>query len=162
MIHYGISKNNDKYNDSWTSISDVGKEISGTVLTLDEYERVESYYIKYILSFYSLKGVGQFKIKSIEDDRRDGFYEGRYTGLENYKVEFEKNEFLSSKELELVSRLCLREMLWVRLETESGCYITFGHDLNLRIGFPKEIEPSNGFIRVDGLFITKYDFDPSE
>lgn len=97
----------------WTSFADVGKGI----VSLDEYMKTESKYIRLILEICKLHKVKSLKIKEL-----DNF---------NHLKQYSSNQKISN-EIELIEllKLILREKIWCKL-CSRNCEFHFGYDYYL-------------------------------
>ena len=97
----------------WTSFADVGKGI----VSLDEYMKTESKYIRLILEICKLHKVKSLKIKEL-----DNF---------NHLKQYSNNQKISN-EIELIEllKLILREKIWCKLYSRN-CEFHFGYDYYL-------------------------------
>ncbi|MBV1881336.1 MAG: hypothetical protein KUG82_06865 [Pseudomonadales bacterium] len=144
MLHISISKFSDSDDESWSSVSDIGKQVCGESLTKDEYLRVEGLYVKSVIKFAELAGFG-FRIRELEDRRGLIDDESPYFDLIDCKVKLCGGDEVSIEQMETLVRLCMREILWMRFENSQGCYISFGYDFYMHFGFPEsmKLDPEN-------------------
>mgnify|MGYP000872317245 CR=1 FL=1 len=155
MNHFSVNRSNSAEVDSWSSISDVGSSFSDGVLTAEGYLEVENEYVNFVSHLLPSIDVEMsgYKIKSLED-RRGLFSLDEYCfGLDDPRVKLCGGELVSKCELLLIVRLCLRDLLWARLEKEDGSYITFGYDMNLYVGVRDEHITEIFSFKSDGLDI---------
>ena len=131
MFEYRVTKYNPAFRnelggyipEDWTSMSEIGREFEGVVLSEDEYRRVEQAYIDSAFAFLSESGLTSLRVR----------------GLENHQklvLEFGEGSVLSLDEISGVMRRILREELWCRLEAPSG-FVHFGWDYYMYIGVPQ-------------------------
>ena len=137
----------------WTSLSDVGKPFDGVELTFEEYRKIEDAYVSTALSFVSEARLDALTVTYLETY---GASEARVEDLRG--IDFDpkvarQGMLLSGGSLGDVCRLVLREILWCKLESESGFYIHFGYDYYMYIGSPAPSEESIAYGRQQGLFI---------
>ena len=62
----------------------------------------------------------------------------------------------------IILRLCLREVMWLRLQSTSGCYITFGYDFYFNIGATDDVKIDKQLFESSGLFLRIEDDDPHQ
>lgn len=93
--------------DDWTSIWDVGKVCEGVLVTLEEYERVESQYLKTLEEVAKLLDVDSFQIAQLDKYDTDWTYLG-------FPVEV--GATVTIEQFLILSRLALREEIWVSFE----------------------------------------------
>lgn len=164
MKHLSISKFENSDDESWTSFSDIGKEIDGDVLTYDSYFNAESSYLEFIVQLLDLLDMeaSDFQIKTLEDNRGQYSEKSLYVGIEFPRLKLCGGDNLTNGELSSLIRLCLRDLMWLRLESKSGDYITFGHDFHMHVGVTKEINLDKFSFSISRLYIVPCDEDPHE
>jgi hypothetical protein len=129
---------------TWTSISDIGKEFEGRVLTFDEYLEVEDAYSDAFVRFASAAGVEHVQVRGFEygEGLRDG-------------------QLLSIDEAAQVLRLVLREEAWCRLEAVDGSFaVHAGHDYYMFIGSEMPSDEAVEDVVESGLFVEPDFFSP--
>ena len=140
ITKYDPSKRNDSghYLDKneWTEFSDVGKSV-----TIEDYEKIESAYIKSAVEM--IKGGG---ITSLE-----------VVGLENHfkKCKLKENMNISVLSLEPVLRSLLRGDCWFRLES-SHAFIHIGYDYYMYVGVSKVDQTALKDAESRGLYVEKF------
>ncbi len=126
MNQYRVTKYNPAYrdksgaylHDEWTDISDIGKTFSGSVLTEEEYRRVEGNYIKVCLAVWQEAGRPDISVRN----------------LEKYCDSIDIPECISvNEQLEFVIRKILDTDIWAKLECEE-LFFHFGYDFYMYIG----------------------------
>jgi len=123
--------------DTWTSISDVGEEFAGVVLTLDEYDRVEAAYISSVVAFANDCGADRLEVRHLESG--DGLSEG---------------DQLSVTEAAGVVRRMLREEVVCVLESPAGDFaVHVGFDLYMYVGSDCVATRAIDHARSAGLFV---------
>jgi hypothetical protein len=163
MFCYRITKYNPDFRDKngafqgedWTSISDVGKNFSGRILTFEEYLSVENKYISSALHFFNetdLKNLSVVGLEQKQDQKRD-FEDARFSGLDYEKKNFREGMKIDGSNLPQLCRLILREIIWCRLESDQNFYIHFGWDFYMYIGTSIWPDASVDFTRQQGLFV---------
>jgi hypothetical protein len=137
----------------WTSVSDVGKSFNGVALTSEEYRKIEDAYVSTVLSFISEAGLDALTVTYLEAHRVS---EARPEDLRDIAFDpklVRAGMSLSHEALDDVCRLVLREILWCKLESESGFYLHFGYDYYMYIGSPVPSEKAVAHGRQRGLFV---------
>lgn len=123
--------------ETWTSISDVGREINGHVLGFDEYSAVEDSYIDGFLRFADASGAKCLRVLGLEYG--EGLQEGQELGIDDAAD---------------VLRRILRQDAWCRLEANDGSFaVHAGNDYYMFIG---SNDPSTDAVEVtgeSGLFV---------
>ena len=121
----------------------VGQECGGTVLTLGEYERVESAYIDSVLAFLREAGIGSLAAQGVEN--ANGSSSAPQEGAS-----------IALRELPGVMRCILREEFWCRLEAPDA-FVHFGWDYYMYIGVPEACESACEFARERALFVEPFE-----
>jgi hypothetical protein len=151
MYEYRITKYDPRKRDTegrylaeeWTMYSQVGHEIAGCVLTIEEYSRIEAAYVKAAMNILAECGVDALTICGLENSamrRIDSF-------------ELREGARISGDSLHEALKGLLREEFWFRLEGERGSYVHVGWDYYLYIGVPCEPLTSIEAARAKGLFV---------
>ncbi|MGN0590451.1 hypothetical protein, partial [Ruminococcus sp.] len=125
MITYRITKYN-PFNrvdgvyiaDEWTSISDIGKVLGGTMLSRDAYLKTELAYIDCCVELIKYAQVSKLSIKQAE------YYK------ENLRF---PTSIFSVQDIRQVITACLREQCWLKLVSKDF-FIHFGYDYYMYIG----------------------------
>ncbi len=151
MFQYRISKYDPQNRNTaghylpreWTMFSEVGQERGGVVLSLDEYERVESAYVESALAFLTEAEVRFLFACGVENanDVPTAPYEGAC---------------LDSATLAASMRSILRGEFWCRLEVPLA-YVHFGCDYYMYVGVPAACKAASDFTRDRGLFVEPFD-----
>jgi len=129
MNWFRISKYNPIYRnlkgeyeiDEWTSFSDVGKSINGSIITISNYINVEKQYINFILCFFRQLNAKKISISELEIYDESLSY---YKNINNIDIE----ELLS------FTRNILRENIWCKISYENKVEIHFGYDYYMYVG----------------------------
>lgn len=140
----------------WTSISDINRLIDGKKLTKNEYIEVENNYILTIKLLMKNNGITKLFIRDLEKntslnevmENRNKFPELYSDEIINFFNNVENNMEININQIELISKLILREHLWAKIENENNFFIHFGYDYYMYIGnieLPENIDT--------GLFI---------
>lgn len=125
--------------DEWTSIADIGQRFGGTVLTREEYQRIEDAYVAVALGF--MRESGQSELVAV--------------GLENHAchpLDFEDGDVLRVEHLGDVIRRVLREEFWCRLEAPNA-FVHFGYDYYMYVGVPDPCPEAARLAHELGLFV---------
>jgi hypothetical protein len=166
MKHFKLSKySNADYEDvesTWTSVSDIGQRFNNNILIREKYLLVEDGYIDVLHSFINCNKCGSFRVLRYEDNRGLKVHEGNYFNISEPMLKIRGGEVLSVDTMLVLFRLCLRETMWLRLQSESGCYISFGYDFYVNLGGPDNIEISQKLLDSSGLFLRTQAEDPHE
>ena len=123
--------------DTWTSVSDVGAEFDGELLTLAEYERVEAAYVEAFASFAVGSDVERLEIRGLEigDDLKEG-------------------AIVSLDEAREIVRRMLREEVICKLEDSHGRFaLHVGFDLYMYVGSERSCLDAIARSRALGLFV---------
>ncbi|WP_374966082.1 hypothetical protein [Lysinibacillus sp. RS5] len=130
-------------NPIWTSVSDIGKKYNGIIFTVIEYLTTEDLFIKAIQVFMtnstSLKLIVKqlekpLGLEAIEDSiEKKGFSLEESKEMLNFFQKAEQGMSISFNEVELITRLALREYVWVQLESET-MFVRFDYDYYVDIG----------------------------
>ncbi|MGA3009392.1 MAG: hypothetical protein ABSD72_03950 [Terracidiphilus sp.] len=124
--------------DEWTSVTDVGREFGGVVLTDGEYRTVEQTYVNSAIAFLREGGLSSLTVK----------------GLENHKglaLDFGEGSVFSVERVDDVIRRILREEFWCRLECQGG-FAHFGWDYYMYIGVPHRCPKAEHLAEALGLY----------
>ena len=147
MFQYRVTKYDPAYRnrlghytrDDWIYFAQVGRECGGTVLTLEEYERVESAYIDSALAFLREAGIRSLSAHSIQNPRASSSAP-------------QEGAILELSVLPAVMQGMLREELWCRLEAPEA-FVDFGWDYYMYVGVPVPCESACELARGRGLFV---------
>ncbi|NNJ26091.1 hypothetical protein [Alienimonas chondri] len=129
--------------DDWTSFADVGRECAGAILTLDEYERVESTYIDSALGFLREADVRSLSARGVEN-------------ASGSSVAPTEGASLEPLALGAVMQGILREDFWCRLEAPAA-FVHFGWDYYMYVGVPARCESACEVARRRGLFVEPFE-----
>ena len=163
MFCYRITKYNPDFRDEdgvfegedWTSISDVGKNFSGRILTFEEYLSVENKYISSALHFFNETDLKKLSVVGLEQkqDQKRNIEDARFSGINYEKNIFREGMEIDGSNLPQLCRLILREIIWCRLESNQNFYIHFGWDFYMYIGTSIWPDVSIDFTKREGLFV---------
>lgn len=151
MYTYRITKYNPKFRDEtgaytkdeWTEFSDVGKEFDGNVLTIGEYEQVESAYIETLIAFLEENNISNLNIYKIENFRDVKFGD---------KI-IKRSQFYNLPDLRELFRMILRGQFWAKFKNEDGSYVDFGWDYYMYIGVPNQSKKAIEFAEKNHLYV---------
>jgi hypothetical protein len=161
MKHYQISKYADQESDTWSAVTDIGNVYQGEKLSKEEYLRVENSYIDFIEEFLAQRTT-TYKVKFLMDLRGEDDADKSLFSLDSSDIKIRGGEYLETESIVTISRLCLRDLMGIRLEADNGSYITFGNDFYLRVGFCDDCEGGLDSLAISGLFVNQMDNDPDE
>jgi hypothetical protein len=155
MFEYRITKYDPHKRDTegrylaedWIRYSQVGHEIAGRVLTIEEYLRIEAAYVKAAMNLLAECGVDALIIRGLENN----------TGHRLDSFELREGTRISGDSLSKALKGLLREEFWCKLEGEHGSYVHVGWDYYMYIGVPCEPSVSIEAARDDGLFIELFE-----
>jgi hypothetical protein len=142
-----VTKYNPAYRDTagayeradWTSIDDVGKIFQGTVLTQEEYARVEGLYVASAAQCVREAGIPGVTASSVEPRRS--------------KLVISDGMFVDTALLPAVLRELLRCTMWCKLEHDHEFYIHVGYDYYMYIGYVDDLPTSLESAARSGLFV---------
>jgi hypothetical protein len=163
MFCYRITKYNPDFRDEdgafqgedWISISDVGKNFSGRILTFEEYLSVENKYVSSVLHFFNETDLKNLSVVGLEQkqDQKRNVEDARFSGIDYKKKNFREGVEIDGSNLPQLCRLVLREIIWCRLESGQDFYIHFGYDYYMYIGTSVWPDASVNFAKELGLFV---------
>lgn len=160
-MYYRITKYNPKFRDEkgryerdeWTSVTDIGKVISGRVLTEKEYLSTENCYIDALRFLIKENNITSLKISELEI----------YQGEETIPLKLEEREFISRitdnmtvniTDAEIVAKSVLRELMWCKLCAEKADFeIEFGYDYYMYVRCNSITPAMKDAIIESGLYI---------
>jgi len=160
MKHFELKKNINENDTGWSSVSDIGKTFDGKILNQEDYLTVEANFIEVLHSFLLNGKCGSFSVRRFADDRGLAWAGDRYFDIDNPLLKIRGGETLEVDTMLTLFRLCLREIMWIRLESESGCYINLGRDLCAYLGVADDARIDFELITTLGLILEKTDEDP--
>ncbi|MFD2115631.1 hypothetical protein ACFSTH_11655 [Paenibacillus yanchengensis] len=160
MNSYKITKynptNSGNY-DEWTSISDVGQEFSGVVFTIEEYLRVEEYYVNAITRIMKCIGISGLFVSDLHKDYETPkitLHHNIYTQqMKQLYGEISENQFVSNQDLQDLCKMILRELIGLRLVFEDKMFVHFGYDYYMYIGVNNVCMDAIDSIQASGLFV---------
>lgn len=149
-FQYRVTKYDPRFRDSrgaflrddWTSISDVGQEFDGVILTAEAYQAVEDTYVEAALAFLTEAGFASVRCVDVENNR-----ECATAKAEGASVPL--------PELRAVIRDLLRGEWWCRVEA-AGAFLHFGYDYHMYVGVPVRCERACALAHQRGLFVEPF------
>jgi hypothetical protein len=129
--------------EEWTSVSDIGRELGGKIVTRAEYDLVESAYVAAALAFLEQAGVETLVVNGLENH-------------EELALPFEEGSVLSLEKAGAVLRQVLREECWCRLVGPEA-FIHVGYDYYMYVGVPREVPEAEQLAQRLGLFVEPFD-----
>jgi hypothetical protein len=129
--------------DEWTSSSDIGRTIDGSLLTETEYKRTEDAYVRAATEFLSESGVTSLFVAGVESSAGDD------------SVPTERQQLNLSQIGETIRRL-LREEFWCRLESETS-FVHIGHDYYMYIAVKSSCPRAELLAEQLGLFVERFE-----
>lgn len=159
-MYYRITKYNPKFRDEkgryerdeWTSVTDIGKVISGSVLTEKEYLGTENCYIDALRLLIKGNDITSLKISDLEI----------YEGEERISLKPAEREFISKitdnmtvniTDAEIVAKSVLRELMWCKLCARTDFEIEFGYDYYMYVRCDRITPATKDAIMNNGLYI---------
>lgn len=109
--------------DDWTSFSQIGTELSAGVLTLEEYERVESCYVLTATEYLQEAGIQWLKVNGLENPQKR-------------KLSIVEDQTLPVEQCAGLFRDILREKYWCRFVHLESAFVHFGYDYYMYLGVP--------------------------
>lgn len=143
MKYYRISKYDPVYRidgvyrkEEWTSVCDIGKVYGGKVFTEEEYRKVESSYVEFLLAICDLQGITELTVTALENP---------------YHLSWENGQKLDHEGSTAFIRACLREECWARL-IAAGFSFEAGYDYYIHVGCPLPFGTVKKLAERYGLF----------
>lgn len=169
MYSWRITKYNPKFRnnkgvytkDEWTSLSDIGKIFNGKKLTLNDYIKIESSYIKSIISFIKVLKIPYLIITDLEKHDLDYSVVNKYNEIYSDAIinifnNIKNNTEYDIEQITLICKLALREHLWLKLKYTEEIFIHFGYDYYMYIGSNVKNDLLIEKIKDSGLFIEEF------
>lgn len=155
MKHFCISKfkNSEHFQETFNSFNDIGDNIS-----IDSYLHIEDKYLEVLFNIINKLNNKNFYLKNLSDFRANR-EDIRFHKLSEPFIKLCGGQAVNSNELELLIRMSLRNLLWVRLETDSGDYICFGDDLHSYIGLSSSNSLDISAVLTDGIYADECEVD---
>jgi hypothetical protein len=137
----------------WTSFSDIGKFYAGKQVTYEDYLSWESAYAYSVLYFLSEAGLSSLCVVELENRFINRIETDRLRDVAFEPTKLKLDTVVGSHELEDVTRLNLREVLWCKLERASHFYLHFGWDYYMYIGSTSPSCTAINQAQQKGLFV---------
>lgn len=160
MYFYRVSKYNpDKRNkngdytlEDWTSFYDIGQLFMNKKLTFQEYEKIESQYIKIVISSMVEIGQNYFVVTELEkyEYNADEIVFG--PDEDSLYKDIRNNDKVFLKEIPLLMKLQLRDIIWGKLISEN-LIIHFGYDYYMYIISSKKLTKMTKNYQEHGIYI---------
>ena len=132
--------------EEWTYFRQVGKKITGKVLTIREYSRTESAYLEVLRSMLEEAKLPFLEIRSLQIPREGG----------KKLAPWARRSRLSVAKAVEFARLALREELWGRLVLPGIAYVHFGWDYYMYVGLPVAVPTACALASSLGLFVEPF------
>lgn len=166
MEYFRVTKYNhekfgtSEYMDDWTSVSDVGKTFGGKALTPEVYIETENKYIYLLCEFMEENNVFSFNVCNSEIyhvekslDKIDSLGVWMPKGAKELIYSISKTKKIEGKKnISILARLILREILWCRLE-HPRMFVHFGYDYYMYVGCNKKIDENR---YTEGMYIEPF------
>jgi len=128
--------------EDWTSVSDVGRNFLGTVLSPESYKAVELGYTEAVLHFLDEAEVDFLHALGVEN----------HSGADGVPQE---GSLVKREDIPAVVGAMLREEFWCRLES-SKAFVHVGYDCYMYVGVSHECQNSIKFAHQKGLFVENF------
>ena len=163
MQYWRVTKYNPIYRDDegrytkneWISIGDIGNYYEGEELTYDKYVSVENMYIEAVILAMTEANIEYFKITGLEksgDTINDNTFS---SDIKRFYESLKDNMSVSIDDITILVKLILREIVWVRLESDI-LNIHFGYDYYMYFCSKKRLEKTEKIIKEKGLFVENF------
>ncbi len=143
--------------DEWTAYSDIGKIIAGKSLSYAEYLAVENAYVNVISLFMACNQLRELSVSTLEKKLDLTDDPNLDLAMANLFKRIKKGLKLNRVEVEVVSRLVLREELWCIIESVDTMRVRFDWDYYMYIGSANKGEDTIYKIQQSGLFVEACD-----
>ena len=163
MYYWRVTKYNPIYRDDkgrytkneWTSIGDIGKFYEGEELTYDKYVAIEKLYIEAVILAMTEANIEYFKITGLEKRRYTINDNVSITTTKMFYKSLKDNIHVSIDDITILVKLILREIVWVRLESDI-LNIHFGYDYYMYFCSKKRLKKTEKIIKEKGLFVENF------
>lgn len=149
---------------TWTSIIDIGNIYNGQPLTAEEYLSVENKYVKAMHIYMNYMKVTDMEVYLIHKLKEELFIEHTLKYPECYSDEIinfyyslKDKDNLSIREVDLISRLALREDIVCQLRHQDQFFLNHSYDYYMDIGSSIVCEAAIYEIKKLGLYIDLWD-----
>ncbi|QTD50173.1 hypothetical protein [Sulfidibacter corallicola] len=140
--------------EDWTSVSDVGGVYNGRKLDLEDYLKVENFYVEAVLRFFKHFEARYVQVVDLENEFLEDSGANK-CDLLPIDISFLKNlSWISIDEAGLCARAILRELIWCKLEYKNRAFVHFGYDYYMYFGCAVEIDIN--LVVPDGLYVEKF------
>lgn len=145
---------------TWTSVSDIGKIFDNKKFCAIEYLDIEEKYwrtLRYFLGLYEIK---RLKVQGLEMNSMlpSFFSKSKYFCNRDFKKYLREGSICPLKIIEIITRLCLRNQVWCRLQSDENDYIHFGYDYYMYFGSRRNIEVNIDTNKIPlGIYVEVYD-----
>jgi hypothetical protein len=129
--------------DEWTSSSDIGRTIDGSLLTEAEYKRTEDAYVRAATEFLRESGITSLFVAGVENSAGDN------------SVPTEGHQLNLSQIGETIRRL-LREDFWCRLEDRNS-FVHIGYEYYMYVAVPQTCPRAETLAQRLGLFVEQFE-----
>jgi hypothetical protein len=146
--------------ETWTSVSDIGRAFAGETLTPAAYMAVEDAYVAALTAFVRAAGNPPLTVVGLEPSTPRSPGAQSLQSVE--RPELREGTILPSSDLDAVIRLILREELWCELRYAARLRIRFGWDYYAYVA--SDSPSQEGVARAEelGLFVEPLERLPEE
>ena len=127
--------------DDWPRFNQIGQRFRGVVLTAQEYERVESAYVKAALAFLIESGIAALRVTGLENSCRQ-------------LLEFAGSVLPLERLADILGRI-LRKEFWCRFEADDG-FVHFGWDYYMYFDVPRLCPSAEQTASQLGLYVDEF------
>ena len=142
--------------EEWTSVTDIGRDFPTGVLTASEYLSVENLYVNAVASVLDTLQVSTLSISEL-DEKNEFHHLSPELKKNSTEIAFPIFDGMSicKSQIEAITRLVLREVIWCKLYGDEGLYIHFGYDYYMYIGYDRN--DGMNWHRDNRLFVEQFD-----
>ncbi|MED0668942.1 hypothetical protein P4S95_01725 [Aneurinibacillus aneurinilyticus] len=151
---------------TWTSISDIGKKFNGKIFTIQEYLSIEDLFIDAIKKFMVCSQTKYLFVNQVEKSfeldtlinniKQKGLMNQYSKQMLDFFHLVKEGNKLNMKQIEIISRLSLREDMWTQLSSQS-MFVRFDYDYYVDIGSTNNCEVTAKKISETGLVVNLWD-----
>lgn len=144
--------------EDWTSVSDVGKAIGGTVFSVAEYTKIETLYIKAVACFMDESKIDSLEVADIEVNTEEFTIKPQrfpYDIMSRCAIPA-LGQLITGELLDCACRLALREIVWCKLELAETFFVHFGYDYYMYIGSDQPCNYAIAQTVRSGLFVEPF------
>ena len=139
--------------DEWTEAWDIGKDINGHTLTLDDYLVVEARYVRAAERFFQASGLGHLRVNRVgmheaDDDTDHVLYVPAFAD-----IRLAEDGKITAGDLPLLLRAMLRGYCWCQLDIDGQFFIHTGWDYYMYVGINADCADQIIETEADGLFV---------